>query len=113
MAKLENLRPGPGRLLIEIDEPPKESKGGIILPENAKKDPIEFGRVLAYSDLPHWDGAERPSGVKEGATVYFRNFSLFDIKLEDDDQDDPSAEKKKIGTLEFQDILAYAPAATS
>lgn len=61
-----NLEPLGDRLIVRVDEAPKESKGGIILSQ-AETTKTLSGTVLAVG----WDEATSESPVKRGTRVFF------------------------------------------
>ena len=78
------LRPLHDRVLIKRVESETTSKGGIIIPDNAKEKPLEgvieavgTGRVLE-------DGTVRALQVKAGDRVLFSKYSETEVKLGSD-----------------------------
>ena len=75
------LRPLHDRVLIKRVESETTTKGGIIIPDNAKEKPLEgvveavgTGRVLE-------DGSVRALQVKAGDRVLFSKYSETEVKL--------------------------------
>ena len=73
-----------GRILVLPDEPVGQTKGGIILPDNAKEKPRR-GRVIAVAKEPHrYDsGAAVPIECKAGDHVLYGRFAGLDFRDEE------------------------------
>lgn len=71
------------RVLVRMDEKPKETKGGLIIPEIAEpENRVEFGTVLAVSDgilMP--GGKYRPVAVSPGDKVIMSFFGGTQVKV--------------------------------
>lgn len=78
------LRPLHDRILIKrIEE--EITKGGIVIPDNAKEKPIQ-GKVIAIGTGKILDdGKKLPLTVKVGDIVLFGKYSGTDVKLEDEE----------------------------
>jgi len=76
------FRPLHDRLLVKRVEAEQKTKGGIIIPDNAKEKPIE-GIVIAVGNGKVLDdGKVRALEVKAGDKVLFGNYSGTEIKIE-------------------------------
>ncbi len=79
------FRPLHDRLLVKRQEAETRSKGGIIIPENAKEKPIE-GIVIAVGNGKVLDdGKTRALEVKVGDKILFGKYSGTEIKVEGDE----------------------------
>jgi chaperonin GroES len=79
------FRPLHDRLLVKRQEAETRSKGGIIIPENAKEKPIE-GVVIAVGNGKLLDdGKVRALEVKVGDKILFGKYSGTEIKVEGDE----------------------------
>ncbi|MBN1684607.1 MAG: co-chaperone GroES [Gammaproteobacteria bacterium] len=78
------LRPLHDRILIKrIEE--EVTKGGIVIPDNAKEKPIR-GKVIAVGTGKILDdGKKLPLTIKVGDIVLFGKYSGTDVKLEDEE----------------------------
>lgn len=78
---VETLRPLGDLVLIELDEPETETKGGILLPEIAVERP-RFGTVIASGE-GNYDGHGNrvPNGVEVGEKVYCAKYSGYDVVM--------------------------------
>jgi chaperonin GroES len=68
-------------LLKRVQEEQK-TKGGIIIPDNAKEKPIEGEVVAVGNGKVLDDGTVRPLGVKAGDRVLFGKYSGTELKLD-------------------------------
>jgi chaperonin GroES len=76
------FRPLHDRLLVKRVEAEQKTKGGIIIPDNAKEKPIE-GIVIAVGNGKVLDdGKVRALEVKAGDKVLFGKYSGTEIKIE-------------------------------
>jgi len=83
-------------ILIEPLEEEKKSKGGIVLPETAEKEPQQ-GKVIAVGPGKFTSSGKRMEpGVKKGNIVLFRKYGPDEIKVDD----------KKYLIAKAEDILA-------
>ncbi len=75
------LKPLGDRILLEPSEPEETTKGGIILPDTAKKKPRE-GKVLAVGPGRLLDNGQRgPMGAKVGDIVIYSEYSGTEVKV--------------------------------
>ena len=70
------------RLLVERNDAPEKTKGGLFLPSSSSEKPSQ-GTVLAVGDghLKE-DGKIKPLQVKSGDTVVFGKYAGTEIKIE-------------------------------
>jgi chaperonin GroES len=81
-SKFMKVRPLGDRVLVKRIEEEEKTKGGIIIPDTAKKKPLE-GRVMAVgSGKPLEDGKLMPLEVKTGEKILFSKYAGSDIKLD-------------------------------
>ena len=76
------FRPLHDRLLVKRQEAETRSKGGIIIPENAKEKPIEGVVVAVGNGKVLDDGNVRALEVKAGDRILFGKYSGTEIKIE-------------------------------
>lgn len=77
------LKPLGDRILLEPSEAEETTKGGIILPDTAKKKPRE-GKVLAVGAGRLLDNGQRaPMGVAVGDVVVYSEYSGTEVKVGD------------------------------
>lgn len=79
---MPKIRPLFERVLVKRDEADGVTKGGIILPDQAKEKPVR-GKVVAIGkgNLTR-DGKERiPMDVKEGDTVTFQPYAGHEVEV--------------------------------
>ena len=76
------FRPLHDRLLVKRQEAETRSKGGIIIPENAKEKPIEGVVVAVGNGKVLDDGKVRALEVKVGDKILFGKYSGTEIKIE-------------------------------
>ena len=77
---MSKIRPLGDKILVERLEAEAKTKGGIILPDNAKEKPRE-GRIVSVGDGRTLDDGTRVSfTVKEGDRVIFASYAGTDIK---------------------------------
>jgi chaperonin GroES len=79
---LKQVRPLGDRVIVEVDDSPDTTKGGIIIPENAKE-PLTRGVVIAAGPGKVIDGKMREVTVKVGDRVLFGKYSGSDVDNED------------------------------
>lgn len=77
----QKLRPLHDRILIKRVESETTSKGGIIIPENAKEKPLEGEVVAVGSGRVLDDGSVRPLQVKAGDRVLFAKYAETEVKV--------------------------------
>jgi len=69
------VRPLFDRVLLEVEDIPETTEGGIVLPDSARKNPQQsFGKVLATGPGRHEHGAIVPMSVKVGDRVIWEGF---------------------------------------
>lgn len=76
------LKPIGDKIIVERIEPENKTKGGIVLPDNAKEKPKE-GKVIAIGHGKLLDNGSRvePS-VKVGEKVIFTSFAGSEVKID-------------------------------
>ncbi len=77
----QKLRPLHDRILIKRVESESTSKGGIIIPDNAKEKPLEGEVVAVGSGRTLDDGTVRPLQVKAGDRVLFAKYAETEVKV--------------------------------
>jgi len=80
-----NIKPLQDRVVVKRVEEPKQTKGGIIIPDTAKEKPSEgiveavgIGRVSN-------DGKTIPMEVKVGDKVLFSKYGGHELKIDDEE----------------------------
>jgi chaperonin GroES len=77
-----NIRPLHDRLIVKRLAEEEKTKGGIIIPDNAKEKPQE-GEVIAVGNGKTLDDGKRiPLEIKKGDKVLFGKYSGTEIKIE-------------------------------
>lgn len=76
------LRPLYDRILIERLEE-EITKGGIVIPDNAKEKPCRGIIIAVGTGKLSKDGTVRPLAVKVGDTVLFGKYSGTEVKIDD------------------------------
>ena len=77
-----NIRPLHDRLIVKRFDEEEKTKGGIIIPDNAKEKPQQ-GEVIAVGNGKVLeDGKKAPLEVKKGDRVLFGKYSGTEIKIE-------------------------------
>lgn len=77
-----NIRPLHDRLIVKRFEEEERTKGGIIIPDNAKEKPQQ-GEVIAVGNGKVFDdGKTLPLEVKKGDRVLFGKYSGTEIKID-------------------------------
>ncbi|MES1174055.1 MAG: co-chaperone GroES [Myxococcales bacterium] len=76
------VRPLQDRVLLKRVQEEQKTKGGIIIPDNAKEKPIEGEVVAVGNGKVLDDGTVRPLGVKAGDRVLFGKYSGTELKLD-------------------------------
>jgi chaperonin GroES len=80
------IRPLHDRVIIKRVKEDDTSKGGIIIPDNAKEKPIE-GEILAIGNgKVVEDGSLRPLDVKVGDRVLFGKYTGTEVKVDGEDR---------------------------
>ena len=77
----QKLRPLHDRILIKRVESETTSKGGIIIPDNAKEKPLEGEVIAVGSGRVLDDGSVRPLQVKAGDRVLFAKYAETEVKV--------------------------------
>lgn len=79
------FRPLHDRVVVKHLDADDKSKGGIIIPDNAKEKPTE-GRVIAIgSGKRGSDGVLHPPDVKKGDRIIFGKWSGSEVNIDGDD----------------------------
>lgn len=76
------IRPLHDRILVKRVEAENLSKGGIIIPDNAKEKPVEGLVVAVGSGTRTKDGDLIPLEVKAGDRVLFSKYSGTEVKVQ-------------------------------
>ena len=77
-----NIRPLQDRIIMKRIPEEERTKGGIIIPDNAKEKPLE-GRVIAVGNGKVLENGEvRPLGIKPGDRVLFTKYSGNEVKID-------------------------------
>ena len=77
----QKLRPLYDRVLVKRLESEEKSKGGIIIPDNAKEKPLE-GEIMAVGNGKVLDdGSLRKMTVKVGDRVLFAKYAETEVKV--------------------------------
>jgi len=79
---MTKIRPLGDRVLVEPIELKEVSKGGIIIPDNAKEKPME-GKVVAVGKKRDDDGKEIAFDVKAGDKVLLPKYGGTEVKIGD------------------------------
>ncbi|MBM4279364.1 MAG: co-chaperone GroES [Deltaproteobacteria bacterium] len=77
----QKLRPLHDRVLIKRVESETTSKGGIIIPENAKEKPLEGEVIAVGTGRVLEDGSVRALQVKANDRVLFSKYSETEVKI--------------------------------
>jgi chaperonin GroES len=77
-----NIRPLHDRLIVKRFEEEERTKGGIIIPDNAKEKPQQGEVIAVGSGKILEDGKKAPLEVKKGDRVLFGKYSGTEIKIE-------------------------------
>ena len=73
------------RVLVRRVEGDEKTKGGLIIPDNAKEKPAE-GEIISCGEGARKDSGELiPPGVKAGQKVLFGKWSGTEVKIDDED----------------------------
>ncbi len=79
------LKPLADRVLLKVEESESKTKGGIILPDNAKEKPQQ-GKIIAVGKGKIMDdGTVAPMAVKEGDKVLFGKYSGNEVNHKGED----------------------------
>jgi chaperonin GroES len=76
-----NFRPLNDRILVKRNSSEQTTKGGIIIPENAKEKPMRGNVVAVGPGKTNDDGSLSPLIVLEGQTVMFRKYAGTDVTI--------------------------------
>ena len=77
-----NIRPLHDRLIVKRFDEEEKTKGGIIIPDNAKEKPQQ-GEVVAVGNGKVFDDGRRvPLEIKKGDRVLFGKYSGTEIKVD-------------------------------
>ena len=79
---MTKIRPLGDRVLVEPTDVKEMTKGGIIIPDNAKEKPME-GKVIAVGKKRDKDGKEIKFDVKVGDKVLLPKYGGTEVKLND------------------------------
>ena len=76
-----NVRPLFDRVLIERQEEPSKTRGGLFLPESAKEKPMQGKIIAAGEGRAADDGKVTPLQVKVGDLVAFGKYAGTEIEI--------------------------------
>lgn len=76
-----NFRPLNDRILVKRSSSEQTTKGGIIIPENAKEKPMRGSVIAVGPGKSNDDGSLTPLLVQEGHTVMFRKYAGTDVTI--------------------------------
>jgi chaperonin GroES len=77
-----NIRPLHDRLIVKRFEEEEKTKGGIIIPDNAKEKPQQGEIIAVGNGKVLEDGKVLPLEVKKGDRVLFGKYSGTEIKID-------------------------------
>jgi len=77
-----NIRPLHDRLIVKRFEEEEKTKGGIIIPDNAKEKPQQGEVIAVGAGKVLEDGKKAPLEVKKGDRVLFGKYSGTEIKID-------------------------------
>ena len=77
-----NIRPLHDRLIVKRFDEEEKTRGGIIIPDNAKEKPQQGEVIAVGSGKVHEDGKKVPLEVKKGDRVLFGKYSGTEIKVD-------------------------------
>ncbi len=80
--KTMNIRPLHDRLIVKRFDEEEKTKGGIIIPDNAKEKPQQGEVIAVGSGKVLEDGKKAPLEVKKGDRVLFGKYSGTEIKID-------------------------------
>jgi len=83
-----NIHPLGSRVLVkpfEESQLEKKTDAGIIIPETAKEERPQQGKVVAVGEGVYVDGEIRKPAVKKGDKVIFSKFGYDEVKVGDDE----------------------------
>lgn len=93
---INQIKPTAGYVLILAEEQQTKTTGGIYLPDNAKGDKPQTGKVLAVGADDVKDGIKIIAPAKVGDTVIFKKWGGNEVKIEN----------KEYMFIKFEDIMA-------
>jgi len=79
---MAGIRPLYDRVLVKRLQSEEMSKGGIIIPDNAKEKPLEGEIVAVGNGRVLDDGSVRPVSVKPGDRVLFAKYAETEVKVD-------------------------------
>lgn len=77
-----NIRPLNDRLIVKRLEEEEKTKGGIIIPDNAKEKPSQGDVIAVGSGKVLDDGKKQALEVKKGDRILFGKYSGTEIKVD-------------------------------
>ena len=77
-----NIRPLHDRLIVKRFEEEEKTKGGIIIPDNAKEKPMQGEIIAVGSGKVLEDGTKSALEVKKGDRVLFGKYSGTEVNIE-------------------------------
>lgn len=80
--KAKNIEPLSNRVVIKPDEKEEATPGGIVLPDEAKKDTYQGTVVAAGPGRVLDNGQTLPNSVKEGDRVLYSSWGGTEIELD-------------------------------
>jgi len=80
------IRPLFDRVLVQRNDEPTQTKGGLFLPETAKEKPIEGTVIAAGNGKVTEDGKVRPLAVKAGDKIVFGKYAGTEVKVDGQDR---------------------------
>lgn len=81
--KTSGIVPLGNRVLIDPVTIDQKTASGIILPDSARQEKPEQGKVVAVGEGKFQDGALTPMTVKKGDTVVFSKYGYDEIKIDE------------------------------
>jgi len=79
------VRPLHDRVLVKRMNEEEKTKGGIIIPDNAKEKPIQGEVISVGQGRIGEDGKVRPLDVKKGDKILFGKYAGTEIKIDGDE----------------------------
>ena len=96
-SKIDRVQPSAGYILIEPKAQEEKTSGGIYLPDNAKTDKPQEGKVLKVGPKDITDkGIEKTSPVKVNDLIIYKKWGGNEVKIDG----------KEYIFVKFEDILA-------
>ena len=80
-----NIRPLADRIVVRRKEAVERSKGGIIIPDNAKEKPVEGTIVAVGPGRVLEDGTYLKPDVQVGDKILFGKYAGHEVKIHDED----------------------------